>query len=92
MYSMACIYNFIVIRESIILEVNENGHDYSVLQNFDLFFSFSVRVLRFLCFSPGYTMRALADQGVRSIIITSGTLSPINSFCSELKLYVLVNM
>ena len=45
-----------------------------------------VRTLSYWCFNPGHTMRELAEQGVRSIILTSGTLSPIDSFTSELQL------
>lgn len=43
-------------------------------------------VLSYWCFSPGFTMQDLVAQGVRSIILTSGTLSPLNSFKSELKI------
>lgn len=41
--------------------------------------------LSFWCFSPGVIMSALQEQGVRSIVLTSGTLSPMNSFAHELK-------
>ncbi|XP_071836149.1 regulator of telomere elongation helicase 1-like isoform X2 [Apostichopus japonicus] len=43
-------------------------------------------VLSYWCFSPGFTMQELVSQGVRSIILTSGTLSPLASFKSELKI------
>lgn len=36
------------------------------------------------CFSPGLSMTSLMKQGVHSIILTSGTLSPLNSFATEL--------
>ena len=42
------------------------------------------RTLSYWCFHPGLTMRELMDQGVRSLILTSGTLSPLSSFKSEL--------
>ncbi|XP_071807478.1 regulator of telomere elongation helicase 1-like [Asterias amurensis] len=42
--------------------------------------------LSYWCFSPGFTMKDLVAQGVRSIILTSGTLSPLNSFKSELQI------
>ncbi|XP_038057615.1 regulator of telomere elongation helicase 1-like isoform X2 [Patiria miniata] len=42
--------------------------------------------LSYWCFSPGFSMKDLVSQGVRSIILTSGTLSPLNSFKSELQI------
>ncbi|XP_029836155.3 regulator of telomere elongation helicase 1 homolog [Ixodes scapularis] len=36
------------------------------------------------CFSPSVSMTNLLKQGIRSIILTSGTLSPLGSFASEL--------
>jgi regulator of telomere elongation helicase 1 len=42
--------------------------------------------LSFWCFTPGVVMTALQREGVRSIVLTSGTLSPMNSFAHELKL------
>ena len=42
--------------------------------------------LSFWCFTPGVVMTALQRMGVRSIVLTSGTLSPMNSFAHELKL------
>ena len=47
-----------------------------------------VRTLSYWCFSPGYVMTDLLAQGVRSIILTFGTLSPLDSFTSELRMYV----
>ncbi|XP_064395441.1 regulator of telomere elongation helicase 1-like isoform X2 [Halichondria panicea] len=44
------------------------------------------RTLSYWCFSPGYAMSDLVSQGVRSVILTSGTLSPLNSFSSELQI------
>ncbi|KAL8580379.1 hypothetical protein ACOMHN_037478 [Nucella lapillus] len=46
----------------------------------------SERVLSYWCFSPGYSMQELKAQGVQSIILTSGTLSPIESFTSEMQI------
>ena len=48
----------------------------------------SVRVLSFWCFSPGFSMTDLQKQGVRCILLTSGTLKPLQSFSSELKMSV----
>uniref|UniRef100_A0A1X7V2E7 Regulator of telomere elongation helicase 1 homolog n=1 Tax=Amphimedon queenslandica TaxID=400682 RepID=A0A1X7V2E7_AMPQE len=44
------------------------------------------RRLCYWCFNPGYAMTELVRQGVRSVILTSGTLSPLESFTSELQL------
>lgn len=42
------------------------------------------RVLSYWCFSPGFGMKQLIDQNVRSIILTSGTLAPLKPLVSEL--------
>ena len=42
------------------------------------------RSLNYWCFHAGITMRDIMRQGVRSLILTSGTLSPLDSFTSEL--------
>ncbi|XP_071966943.1 regulator of telomere elongation helicase 1 isoform X3 [Engystomops pustulosus] len=44
------------------------------------------KVLSYWCFSPGYTMHDLVKQGVRSIILTSGTLCPLTSFTMEMQI------
>lgn len=44
------------------------------------------RTLSYWCFSPALSMHALAALNVRSILITSGTLSPLPSFSLELGL------
>ena len=41
--------------------------------------------LSYWCFSPGVAMRDFIQQDVYSIILTSGTLSPLSSFSAELK-------
>ena len=38
----------------------------------------------FWCFNPGVCFKDLANLWVRSIILTSGTLSPMSSFGDEL--------
>uniref|UniRef100_A0A665WFB9 Regulator of telomere elongation helicase 1 n=1 Tax=Echeneis naucrates TaxID=173247 RepID=A0A665WFB9_ECHNA len=43
-------------------------------------------VLSYWCFSPGFSMQDLVNQGVRCIILTSGTLSPLTSFTSEMRI------
>uniref|UniRef100_A0A914XD34 DNA helicase n=2 Tax=Plectus sambesii TaxID=2011161 RepID=A0A914XD34_9BILA len=40
--------------------------------------------LNYWCFSAGLTMRFLQSRGVRSIIVTSGTLSPLTTFVAEM--------
>ena len=44
------------------------------------------KTLAFWCFSPGVAMVDIYKLGVRSIILTSGTLSPMDSVESELRL------
>lgn len=44
----------------------------------------SERILSYWCFSPGFGMKQLVDQQVRSIILTSGTLAPLKPLISEL--------
>ncbi|XP_051957724.1 LOW QUALITY PROTEIN: regulator of telomere elongation helicase 1-like [Xyrauchen texanus] len=43
-------------------------------------------VLSYWCFSPGFSMQDLLKQGVCSIILTSGTLSPLSSFTCEMQI------
>ncbi|XP_033043035.1 regulator of telomere elongation helicase 1 isoform X3 [Trachypithecus francoisi] len=44
------------------------------------------KVLSYWCFSPGHSMRELVRQGVRSLILTSGTLAPVSSFALEMQI------
>jgi regulator of telomere elongation helicase 1 len=44
------------------------------------------RTLSWWCFNPGIAMEEFARLGVRSIILTSGTLAPLDSFALELNL------
>ena len=44
------------------------------------------RILNFWAFSPGIAMEELKKLGVRTIILTSGTLSPMASFKEDMKL------
>ncbi|XP_045152856.1 regulator of telomere elongation helicase 1 isoform X1 [Echinops telfairi] len=44
------------------------------------------KVLSYWCFSPGHSMQELVSQGVRSIILTSGTLAPLSSFALEMQI------
>ncbi|XP_058418254.1 regulator of telomere elongation helicase 1 isoform X2 [Diceros bicornis minor] len=44
------------------------------------------KVLSYWCFSPGHSMRELIRQGVRTLILTSGTLAPVSSFALEMQI------
>lgn len=44
------------------------------------------RVLNYWCFSTGLAVEEIKNLGVRSIILTSGTLSPMASFKEDLRL------
>ncbi|XP_010538012.1 PREDICTED: regulator of telomere elongation helicase 1 [Tarenaya hassleriana] len=44
------------------------------------------RTFSWWCFNPGIAMQEMANKGVGSIILTSGTLSPMDSLAQELKL------
>ena len=44
------------------------------------------RTLSFWCFKPGVALSELKMLGVRSILLTSGTLSPLDSFAYEFQL------
>ncbi|MBV97698.1 Regulator of telomere elongation helicase 1, partial [Eschrichtius robustus] len=46
------------------------------------------KVLSYWCFSPGHSMRELVRQGVRTLILTSGTLAPVSSFTLEMQMVV----
>ncbi|GFP88878.1 regulator of telomere elongation helicase 1 [Phtheirospermum japonicum] len=52
----------------------------------DVFRGKNSRTLSWWCFNPGISMEEFAKLGVGSIILTSGTLSPMDSFAEELKL------
>ncbi len=44
------------------------------------------RILSYWCFNPGVSMSDLSCLKVRSLLLTSGTLSPLDSFAYELKI------
>ncbi|XP_036039620.1 regulator of telomere elongation helicase 1 isoform X5 [Onychomys torridus] len=44
------------------------------------------KVLSYWCFSPSHSMRDLLFQGVRTLILTSGTLAPLSSFALEMQI------
>jgi hypothetical protein len=48
----------------------------------------TIRTLSFWCFNPGVVMQQLVEElGVRTIILTSGTLAPTQSFMHEMQMY-----
>ncbi|XP_050999969.1 regulator of telomere elongation helicase 1 [Acomys russatus] len=44
------------------------------------------KVLSYWCFSPSHSIRELVCQGVRTLILTSGTLAPLSSFALEMQI------
>jgi Rad3-related DNA helicase len=44
------------------------------------------RVLNYWAFSPGIAMEELKKLGIRSIVLTSGTLSPLDAFKEDMKI------
>ncbi|CAH9066220.1 unnamed protein product [Cuscuta epithymum] len=59
-------------------EVEGSGHD--------AYKDKASRMLSWWCFNPGIAMEEFSKWGIGSIILTSGTLSPLDSFADELKL------
>lgn len=45
----------------------------------------SKKVLGYICLNPSYIFRQLVSKKPRSIILTSGTLTPMDSFSDELR-------
>ncbi|XP_012148049.2 regulator of telomere elongation helicase 1 [Megachile rotundata] len=50
------------------------------------------KIISYWCFSPGYSMHQLMEQGVHSIVLTSGTLSPLQPFISDLGIPIEVQL
>ncbi|XP_052274161.1 regulator of telomere elongation helicase 1-like isoform X2 [Dreissena polymorpha] len=44
------------------------------------------KTLSFWCFSPGHSMSELIAHGIKCIVLTSGTLSPLDSFTAEMQI------
>lgn len=49
---------------------------------------FQIKIINLWCFNPGFAMANLLKKQVRSIILTSGTLAPLNPLISELDIKV----
>lgn len=52
----------------------------------------TAKILNYWCFNPGFGMLQLLNKNVHSIILTSGTLAPLNPLISELALPVSVRL
>eukprot|EP00041_Stephanoeca_diplocostata_P036361 m.1324022 g.1324022 ORF g.1324022 m.1324022 type:complete len:157 (+) comp24851_c0_seq34:195-665(+) len=50
------------------------------------------RVLSYWCFNPGVAVRDFESHGTHSILLTSGTLSPLSSFATELSIALPVRL
>ncbi|XP_026187920.1 regulator of telomere elongation helicase 1 isoform X2 [Mastacembelus armatus] len=72
------------------VHIHKDTSSYKKKQSTDVWASSSSKkqgnILSYWCFSPGFSMQDLVNQGVRCIILTSGTLSPLSSFTSELRI------
>ncbi|KAK6307946.1 hypothetical protein J4Q44_G00212170 [Coregonus suidteri] len=72
------------------VHIHKDTSHHKKKQNTDVWSSSSSKkqgnVLSYWCFSPGFSMQELVRQGVRSIILTSGTLAPLSSFTSEMQI------
>jgi regulator of telomere elongation helicase 1 len=44
------------------------------------------RQIGYWCFSAGVTMKEILDQGVRNVVLASGTLSPMSSWATEMQM------
>ncbi|XP_057218677.1 regulator of telomere elongation helicase 1 isoform X2 [Triplophysa rosa] len=72
------------------VHIHPDTSSFKKKQTADVWASSSTRkqgnVLSYWCFSPGFSMQELLRQEVRSIILTSGTLSPLSSFTCEMQI------
>ncbi|XP_012535428.1 regulator of telomere elongation helicase 1 homolog isoform X2 [Monomorium pharaonis] len=50
------------------------------------------KLISYWCFSPGFGMEQMVEQGIRSVVLTSGTLSPLKPFISELGIPIAVQL
>lgn len=77
-----------------LLILSANFHLFSVISvlNFDYFWLVLItgkvsRTLSWWCFNPGLAMQEFTRLGLRSVVLTSGTLTPLDSIALELNLY-----
>ncbi|XP_055298261.1 regulator of telomere elongation helicase 1 homolog [Sitodiplosis mosellana] len=52
----------------------------------------NAKVVNFWCFSPRFGMQYLLDQGIRCLILTSGTLAPLEALISEMEISMPVRL
>ncbi|KAG5877171.1 hypothetical protein JTB14_032123 [Gonioctena quinquepunctata] len=50
------------------------------------------KIIYYWCFSPGFGMNMLMSGGMRTLILTSGTLAPLKPLISELEINVAVRL
>ncbi|XP_050509376.1 regulator of telomere elongation helicase 1 homolog isoform X1 [Diabrotica virgifera virgifera] len=50
------------------------------------------KIINYWCFSPGFGMNMLMRHGLRTLILTSGTLAPLRPLISELELQINVRL
>uniref|UniRef100_A0A672Q0A6 Regulator of telomere elongation helicase 1 n=1 Tax=Sinocyclocheilus grahami TaxID=75366 RepID=A0A672Q0A6_SINGR len=86
------LHSLLLIPESVSYQVHihPDTSNFKKKQMTDVWASSSTKkqgnVLSYWCFSPGFSMQELLRQEVRSIILTSGTLSPLSSFTCEMQI------
>uniref|UniRef100_A0A8L7T331 Helicase ATP-binding domain-containing protein n=1 Tax=Brugia malayi TaxID=6279 RepID=A0A8L7T331_BRUMA len=70
----------------VVRKLHKKITDDSIVKYFQLYITkhSSVITLNYWCFSPSVAMWYLHSCGVRSVIVTSGTLSPLDSFINNL--------
>lgn len=75
-----------VKTEGIGFEARANPYKFHVHAEYNEASKRKVPTLSYWCFDPGLAMKELAKAHVRSIFLTSGTLSPLDTLASELAL------
>jgi regulator of telomere elongation helicase 1 len=50
------------------------------------------RVVNYWCFSTGVALKELTDLGIRSVVLTSGTLSPMEAMKEDLRIPFMVEL
>ncbi|XP_076181321.1 regulator of telomere elongation helicase 1 isoform X2 [Ptiloglossa arizonensis] len=74
------------------LEESKKNHKYDTWETKKTVLKNDGKVISYWCFCPGFSMQQLMEQGVRSIVLTSGTLSPLKPFISELGIPIEVQL
>lgn len=79
LYSNSCCKQTGYYRTLLLLQIIDQCFDFSL-------FSLLGNILSYWCFSPGFSMQELVAQKVHCMVLTSGTLSPLSSFSSEMRM------